>query len=100
MTDYEPTEEITVKTLVACRDASGVPTLFCASPVTTPEGYNEGEHYEIASGEAEDEGYEDVGLSIDDRDITPDQLIEAFIHLFGDNEIAVQKAIRTLKGQQ
>jgi len=98
-TIFDPTEEVTVKTAVACRDANGTPSMYLTDVVTTREGYDEGEHYEIANVEAEDEGYEPADLAFDKNDMNAEQWINVFLHLHGDNPLMIQRAIRKLKGQ-
>jgi hypothetical protein len=98
-TVFDPNEEITIKTAVACRDANGIPTLYLTDVVTTREGYDEGEHYEIASAEAENERYDQADLVFDKNDMNADQWVEAFLHFHGDNPLMIQRAIRKLKGQ-
>ena len=49
---------INVKTAVACRDSNGIPSLYFSVVECTLEDYDEGEHYIVATWNAELAGYE------------------------------------------
>jgi hypothetical protein len=51
----EPTPR---RVLVACRDASGIPTLYPAVVPATSEQVIDAEHYRSAERQARDDGYE------------------------------------------
>jgi hypothetical protein len=64
----EPTPR---RVLVACRDASGAPTLYPAVVPATPEQMSEAQHYRSAERQARDDGYELPGgpvICIDAKD--------------------------------
>jgi hypothetical protein len=68
-----------VKCVVACRDASGVPTLYPCVVRITKDGYDGGDHYDLAREEADDAGYEvGPGTLVYDEDDGPAFLFRHF----------------------
>ena len=62
-----------VRVIVLCRNSEGAPEFHtCAVDVTAAQ-YNNGEHYELAKENAEDNGYEPQ-LSFDENDPAAKQL--------------------------
>jgi len=48
---------VKIKCVVACRDAGGTPTFYPCVVTTTREGYDNGDHYDVAVEEANEDGY-------------------------------------------
>ena len=58
----------TVRCVVSCRRADGVPTLYRVAVTVPQAGYEGGLHHDMARGAAEEDGYEDIGLVCDEDD--------------------------------
>jgi len=64
-----------IRCVVSCRACDGTPDFFATTVEVDQDGYDEGEHYELAKEEAEEEGFEDVGIVYDEND-GPDFLFD------------------------
>jgi hypothetical protein len=47
-----------IQCVVACRNAMGEPEFYCVTVECTVDQYENGDHYDAACAQAEDEGYE------------------------------------------
>lgn len=72
---------VSVKCVVACRDANGAPALFpCTVEVSGP-AYDNGDHYDAATAAAEEAGYEcGQGTLVFDENDGPAFLFDALHH--------------------
>ena len=57
-----------IKCVVACSDANGKPTFYACVVDATPSKYAHGEHYVVARGMAEDDGYGSEMVVYDEKD--------------------------------
>jgi hypothetical protein len=69
----------TIRILVACIDASGVPDLYCCR-VTCSEGdYTDGKHYTAAKNLADEDGYGSPMVAFDEFDACGKLIVDKFI---------------------
>jgi hypothetical protein len=68
---------MTIKVVVSCRDANGVPSFYACKIRCSSDKYECGEHYEIAQSAVETGGFESFGLAYDEHD-GPAWLFEHF----------------------
>jgi hypothetical protein len=57
-----------IRCVVACHNANGVPDFYGTEIDCTEEQYEEGFHYAIAEARAEDNGYDRLMLTYDEKD--------------------------------
>lgn len=67
------------KMAVLCTNSQGELELFTCAPVVTADQVENGEHYEMATDIAEQEGYEGLMIAFDDRDRAARQLVQTAI---------------------
>ena len=67
-----------VKCVVACHNASGEPDLYFCKVNCSEADYEVGEHYEIAEGEATEQGYSGPMVVFDEND-GPKALFDLFV---------------------
>ena len=69
---------MTIKCVVACRNAEGVSDFYFCKVDCTQEEYDNGSHYELAENSAISEGYEGPYVAFDEND-GPDWLFDHFV---------------------
>lgn len=72
-----------VKVVVLCSNAEGMPEFHTCTPEVTQAQIDEGEHYQLAIDNAEDNGYEGPLIAFDATDPAAKQLGEVFAWLQG-----------------
>ncbi|NDD54932.1 hypothetical protein EBZ39_13890 [bacterium] len=68
---------MTVRCVVACRNAEGTPDFYFCRVECTEKQYDVGMHYDVAEEQARDEGYEGPMVVYDEND-GPEFLFEHF----------------------
>ena len=64
------------KVIVLCTNAEGAPEFHSCTPEVTQEQYDNGEHYDLAKENAEDNGYEEPMVAFDENDPAAKQLLK------------------------
>lgn len=64
------------KVVVLCTNSEGAPEFHTCTPQVTQEQIDDGEHYELAKQNAEDNGYSDPMIAFDATDPAARQLGE------------------------
>lgn len=63
-----------VKVVVLCTNSEGAPEFHTCTPEVTQEQYDNGEHYDLAKENAEDNGYEGPMIAFDANDAAARQM--------------------------
>lgn len=71
-------ERRSLKVVVACSNANGAPDLVPVNVTCTATQYQTGEHYDRAKAFAEEHGYEEPMVAIDEND-PPKMLFELYV---------------------
>lgn len=69
------------KVVVLCSNSEGAPEFYTCTPKVTQEEVMNGEHYDRAKEEAEDNGYEGPMIAFDANDPAANQLGEILAYL-------------------
>lgn len=71
-----PNTTLHPKVIVLCTNANGAPEFHSCTPAVTQEQYDNGDHYDLAKENAEDNGYQEPMIAFDTSDQAAKQLQE------------------------